>query len=72
MLNISLTFQDDTYHTIRVWCAERDFSVSFWAVILCGPLTRFTINVFRKSPHAISQLHSSENGVTNAWVIESA
>lgn len=40
MRNITLTVQDDTYHSIRVWCAERDISVSRLVQIFLEDLPR--------------------------------
>src|SRR5579863_4806573 len=45
MRNITLTVKDDTYHCIRVWCAERDISVSRLVQIFLEDLPRLKVRV---------------------------
>ena len=40
MRNITVTVHDDSYHAIRVWCAERDISISRLVQIFLEDLPR--------------------------------
>ena len=56
MGNITLTVQDDTCHTIRGWCAERDVAVSRLVQIFFEDLSRLkSVRLTRCSRSALSR-----------------